>query len=81
MSPTTVVPDGSIPVGVTECDELSVVDKVDEETSDIASVDSRNRIFDFVVLMEIDEGRTQNAILHTHTHDYTNIDTYICTHT
>ena len=51
VSPTTVVPDGptlhqSIPVGVTECDEQSVVDEVDEETSDTASVDSRNGMSD-----------------------------------
>ena len=51
VSPTTV-PDGptlhqSIPVGVTDCDEQSVVDEVDEETSDTASVDSRNGMSDF----------------------------------
>ena len=52
VRPTTVVPHGptlnqTVPAGVTECDEQSVVDEFDDETSDTASVDSRNGMSDF----------------------------------
>ena len=53
VRPTTVDPDGptphesTIPIGVTECDEQSMVDEVDHDTSDTKSVDSRNGMSDF----------------------------------
>ena len=86
VRPTTVVPHGptlhqTVPTGVTECDEQSVVDEFDDETSDTASVDSRNGMSDFegpvpsaapvdpvasaAIALTEIDGRTQNAILRT----------------
>ena len=53
MRPATVDPDGptphqlTFPIGVTECDEQSVIDEVDDESSDTESVDSRDGMSDF----------------------------------
>ena len=56
---TTVNSDGpmphqsTIPIGVTECDDQSVCDEVDDESSDTESVDSRNGMSDSRVQCQV----------------------------